>query len=64
MKKDENHIDLNFRGYINLSQTIDSNIKLTPPTPLPKDLVESQKNMVNETATSKTPTNSNSKSEN
>ncbi len=64
MKKDENHIDLNFRGYINLSQTIDSNIKLTPPTPLPKDLIESQKNIVNEAVNSKTPTNLNSKSEN
>ena len=64
MKKDENHIDLNFRGYINLSQTIDSNIKLTPPTPLPKDLIESQKNIVNEAVNSKTSTNLNSKSEN
>ena len=64
MKKDENHIDLNFRGYINLSQTIDLNIKLTPPTPLPKDFSESQKNIVNETANSKTPTNLNSKSKN
>ena len=64
MKKDENHIDLNFRGYINLSQTIDPNIKLTPPTPLPKDLAESQKNIFNEAANSKTPTSSNLKSEN
>jgi hypothetical protein len=64
MKKNHewDYIDLNFKGYANSVRTTD--IKLSPPTPLPKDFSESQKNMVNETAKSKTSTNSNSKSEN
>jgi hypothetical protein len=64
MKKNHewDYVDLNFKGYANSVRTTD--IKLSPPTPLPKDLIESQKNRVNETANSKTPTSSNLKSEN
>ena len=64
MKKNHewDYVDLNFKGYANSVRTTD--IKLSPPTPLPKDLVESQKNIVNEAVNLKTPTNLNSKSEN
>jgi len=64
MKKNHewDYVDLNFKGYANSVRTTD--IKLSPPTPLPKDLIESQKNMVNENSNLKTSTNSNSKSEN
>ena len=64
MKKNHewDYVDLNFKGYANSVRTTD--IKLSPPTPLPKDLIESQKNIVNEAVNSKTSTNLNSKSEN
>ena len=65
MREDDNHIDINFRGYyFNSLQNNDSKIELSPPIPLPKDSSDSQKNRVNENANSKTSTNSNSKSEN
>ncbi len=65
MREDDNHIDINFKGYyFNSLQNNDSKIELSPPIPLPKNSSESQKNMVNETANSKTPTNSNLKSKN
>jgi hypothetical protein len=64
MKKNHewDYVDLNFKGYANSVRTTD--IKLSPPTPLPKDFSESQKNMVNEAVNSKTLTNSNLKSKN
>jgi hypothetical protein len=65
MREDDNHIDINFKGYyFNSLQNNDSKIELSPPTPLPKNSSESQKNMVNETANPKTTTSKNSKSEN
>lgn len=61
-KNEWDYVGSNFKGFANRVTSTD--IKLPPPTPLPKDFSESQKNIVNETAKSKTPTNSNSKSEN
>ncbi len=48
MREDDNHIDINFKGYyFNSLQNSDSKIELSPPTPLPNNLLESQKGSAN-----------------
>ncbi len=44
MREDDNHIDINFKGYyFNSLQNSDSKIEISAPTPLPNNLSESQK---------------------